>query len=72
MLLLLVESEGVVTPEGYRIPTRYTHRQIASMIGANREAMTMAFGELQEGGGIETRSHYVYVMDIGALRHASG
>ena len=37
MLLLLLESEGVVTPEGYRIPTRYTHQQIATMIGANRE-----------------------------------
>ena len=36
MLLLLIESEGVVTPKGYRIPIRYTHRQIASMIGATR------------------------------------
>jgi CRP-like cAMP-binding protein len=33
MLLLLFESEGVVTPEGYRISTRYTHQQLASMIG---------------------------------------
>ena len=72
MLLLLVESEGVVTPEGYRIPTRYTHQQIASMIGANREAVTKAFGELQKGGSVELRNRYVYVTDLEALKRASG
>jgi CRP/FNR family cyclic AMP-dependent transcriptional regulator len=36
MLLRLIESQGVVTPEGYRIPIRYTHQQIATMIGATR------------------------------------
>src|SRR3712207_2660762 len=56
MLLLLVQSEGVIAPEGYRIPTRYTHQQLATMIGANRESTTRALGELQEGGGIEVRS----------------
>jgi CRP/FNR family cyclic AMP-dependent transcriptional regulator len=72
MLLLLVESEGVVTPNAYRIPTRYTHRQIASMIGANREAVTRALGELQEGGSVELRKRYVYVTDVEVLRRASG
>ncbi len=72
MLLSLVESEGVVTPEGYRIPTRYTYKQIATMIGANRETTTRASGELQEGGGVELRNRYVYVTDVEALRRASG
>jgi CRP/FNR family transcriptional regulator, cyclic AMP receptor protein len=72
MLLLLIESEGVVTPEGYRIPTRYTHQQIASMIGANREATTKAFGRLQEEGGVELKERYIYVTDVEALKHASG
>jgi len=72
VLLMLVESEGVVTPEGYRIPTRYTHQQIASMIGANREATTRAFGRLQEAGGVELKERYVFVTDVDALKRASG
>jgi CRP/FNR family cyclic AMP-dependent transcriptional regulator len=72
MLLLLLDSEGLVTPEGYRIPTRYTHQQIASMIGANREATTKAFGRLQEEGGVELKERYVYVTDVDALKRASG
>ena len=72
MLLLLVEGQGVVTPEGYRIPTRYTHRQIASMIGANRESTTRGFGRLQEEGGVLLKERYVYVTDLEALRRASG
>ena len=72
VLLMLVEEEGIMTPEGPMIPTRYTHRQLSSMIGANREATTRAFRELQEIGGVELRSRYVHVTDPEALRHASG
>ncbi len=72
MLLSLIETQGVVTPEGYVIPTRYTHQQIATMIGANREATTRAFGRLQQEGGVQLRDRYVYVTDIEALKRASG
>ena len=72
MLLMLIEGQGVVTPEGYRIPIRYTHQQIASMIGANRESTTRAFGRLQEEGGVELKERYVYVTDVDVLKRASG
>lgn len=72
MLLMLLESQGVVTPEAYRIPIRYTHQQIASMIGANRESTTRAFGRLQEEGGVELKERYIYVTDVEALKRASG
>ena len=72
MLLSLLESQGVVTPEGYMIPTRYTHQQIVTMIGANRESTTRAFGRLQEEGGVQVRERYIYVTDVEALRRASG
>src|SRR3712207_9457897 len=72
LLYMLVESEGVMSPEGPMIPTRYTHQQLASMIGANREAVTRAFAELQEGGCVEVRSRHVYVRDFDALRRSAG
>ena len=72
MLLLLLESEGVVVPEGYKIPTLYTHQQIASMVGANREAVTRALGRLRQEGAVRLRNRYIYVTDVEALKRASG
>ncbi len=72
MLLLLVESEGVVTPEGYRISTRYTHQQLATMIGAKREAVTRALGRLREEGAVRLKNRYIYATDMEALKRASG
>jgi CRP/FNR family transcriptional regulator len=72
VLYMLAESEGVMTPEGPMIPTRYTHAQLASMIGANREAVTRAIGELREGGCVEVKRRHVYVKDFDALRRDAG
>jgi len=71
MLLRLLQSEGVVTPEGYKIPTRYTHQQLATMIGANREAVTRALGRLREEGAVRLKNRYIYVTDMEALERAS-
>ena len=60
-ILRLVASEGVVTREGYRILTPYTHRQLGTMIGANREAVTRAFGKLRYRGALELRNRRIYV-----------
>lgn len=72
LLYMLVQSEGVMNPEGPMIPTHYTHRQLASMIGAQREAVTRAFSELQEAGCIEVKSRRVYVRDFDALLRCAG
>jgi CRP/FNR family cyclic AMP-dependent transcriptional regulator len=61
-----------MTHQGPMIPTRYTHRQLASMIGSQREAVTRAFAELQEEGCVEVRSRRVYVKDFDALRRDAG
>ena len=70
-ILRLVESEGVVTREGYRMPTRYTHQQLGTMIGANREAVTRAFGKLRLEGGVELRNRRILVIDLEALKRAA-
>lgn len=40
---------------GPKIPTRYTHRQLATMIGSMRETVTKSFTLLQEAGAIELK-----------------
>jgi CRP/FNR family transcriptional regulator, cyclic AMP receptor protein len=70
-ILRLVESEGVVTREGYRILTPYTHRQLGTMIGANREAVTRAFGRLRSEGVVELRDRRIFVTDPEGLKQTA-
>jgi CRP/FNR family cyclic AMP-dependent transcriptional regulator len=69
---MLVESVGMMTKEGPMIPTRYTHKQLGSMVGSNREAVTRALGELQERGALEVKERRLYVRDFDALRQSAG
>jgi CRP-like cAMP-binding protein len=68
LILDLSEHQGIVT--GYdsrRIPTRYTHQQLASMVGSNREAVTRALGRLRKAGAVEVRDRHICVTDAAAL-----
>jgi CRP-like cAMP-binding protein len=68
LILQLVEDEGVATPDGYSIPTWYTHDELGVMIGARRVAITRAFGILKNEGAVEVRRHLIYVTDPEALK----
>ena len=69
LILLLLESEGVVTGEHrLKIPTHYTHEHLGTMVGANREAVTRAFSKLQDQGVVELRRRLIYIVDAEALR----
>ena len=72
LIYMLVEDVGMMTTEGPMIPTRYAHNQLASMIGSQREAVTRAFSELQEGGCLEVKGRRGYARDFDALRRSSG
>src|SRR5215203_1308959 len=72
LILFLIESEGVRIPGEIRIPTRYTHEHLGTMIGANREAVTRAFGHLQDEGALQLRRRLIYVEDVQALQRAAG
>jgi CRP/FNR family cyclic AMP-dependent transcriptional regulator len=72
LILFLIESEGVQIPGEIRIPTRYTHEHLGTMIGANREAVTRAFGRLQDEGALQIRRRLIYVDDVEALERAAG
>jgi CRP-like cAMP-binding protein len=68
LLVLLLESEGVVTGDhSLKIPTHYTHQHLGTMVGANREAVTRAFGQLQDEGIVDLRRRLIYVPDAEAL-----
>jgi CRP-like cAMP-binding protein len=69
LLALLLESEGVMTGDhSLKIPTHYTHQHLGAMVGANREAITRAFGHLQDEGIVELRRRLIYVPNVDTLR----
>jgi CRP/FNR family transcriptional regulator len=68
LILTLVDSEGVVNSESYRIPTHYTHDQLGSMIGCKRVAVTRAFRKLEEGGAVELKERRIVVKDMNVLK----
>jgi CRP/FNR family cyclic AMP-dependent transcriptional regulator len=68
LILNLSEHRGLVTDEGGRvIPIRFTHNQLASMVGSNREAVTRAFRKLKESGAVEIEGRRIYVADAHTL-----
>lgn len=51
----LAERWGRVTPDGIRLDLRLTHQELANMVGAVRESVTLALGRLADSGEIEVR-----------------
>ncbi len=68
LILKFGEYQGIVVSDGSRrIPMRLTHRQLASMVGAKREAVTRAISTLKAAGGVEIRDRYLHVTDTETL-----
>ena len=69
LILSLSEYQGIVMGDGSsKIRIRYTHKQLASMVGSNREALTRAFGRLRRAGAVEIRDRHIHVMDTDELK----
>jgi CRP/FNR family transcriptional regulator, cyclic AMP receptor protein len=68
LILTLVDSEGVVSSESYRIPNHYTHERLASMIGCKRVAVTRAFRKLEGEGAVVLKDRRIVVKDMDALK----
>ena len=71
VLLRLLETEGVVTPEGVVIRTRYTHEQLATMIGAKRVAVSRAMTGLRGANAVEVKGQRIFLKDKAALQRAA-
>lgn len=73
LILQLLESEGIKTEEGYyKIPTHYSHEQLATMVNAHRVSVTRAYAALKERGALELRERLIHLKDIEALGRAAG
>jgi len=65
----LIDEEGIVAGSGDRvIPYHYTHEQLGTIIGARREAVTLAFKTLQDKGVVELRHRRMHVKDLDLLQ----
>jgi CRP/FNR family transcriptional regulator, cyclic AMP receptor protein len=58
----LAERWGRVTPDGVRLDLRLTHQELANMVGAVRESVTIALGRLAEAGEIEVRNRTLIIL----------
>ena len=68
LILGLSKHQGImVADSGRKIPTRYTHNQLASMVGSKREALTRALGRLRKAGAVEVRNRRIHVTDADTL-----
>jgi CRP/FNR family transcriptional regulator, cyclic AMP receptor protein len=73
LILGLSEHQGVVSANGSRmIPTRYTHNQLASMVGSNRVALTKALGRPRRAGDVEVKDRRIHVVDVDVLTRIAG
>lgn len=57
----LAERWGRVTPDGIRLDLRLTHQELANMVGAVRESVTIALGRLASSGEIEVRNRTLLI-----------
>ncbi|MBV9012317.1 MAG: Crp/Fnr family transcriptional regulator [Pseudonocardiales bacterium] len=67
-LVELADRFGEPTESGVRITLRLTREELASWIGASREAVTKALQRLRAGGCIQTEHRKIIVIDIERLR----
>jgi CRP/FNR family transcriptional regulator, cyclic AMP receptor protein len=69
LILQLLDSEGVVSGEGYEVAGPYTYEELGTMIGAKRVAVTRAFKRLREAGAVEVERGRIQVQDLDTLEH---
>jgi CRP/FNR family transcriptional regulator len=62
----LAERWGRVTPRGVRLDLRLTHQELADMVGAVRESVTIALGSLARQGYLSVRNRTILMRQMPA------
>ena len=60
----LAERFGRVTPQGVRLDLRLTHQQLAEMVGAVRESVTIALGKLVQSDEITIENRTIWIHSV--------
>lgn len=67
LLLHLIDSYGVAEAEGVLIATGFTHADLAHMVGATRQWVTISLKRMADQGILETRQGRLLVRNRAAL-----
>jgi CRP/FNR family transcriptional regulator len=67
LLLRLAEAYGEPHGDGRRLALRVTHQDLAGMIGATRETVTLTLNRFREEGLIAVEDRHIIVRDPAAL-----
>ena len=72
LLLHLIELYGVKDPDGILIGAAFTHADLAHMVGATRQWVTISLQRLQEQGVLVCRKSQIIVRRLDALSEMRG
>ena len=72
LLLELGERYGRPTEDGILITRKFSHQDMASIIGATRETVTITLGELQDEGVLQIDRRRITLKDTDAMVVATG
>jgi CRP-like cAMP-binding protein len=61
----LADRFGKVTPQGIVIPIQLTQQDLGKLVGATRQSINIALGELAERGTLQRRENATWLLDAG-------
>jgi CRP/FNR family transcriptional regulator len=68
LLARLADAYGEPHPDGQRLVLRFTHQDLASMIGATRETVTNVLTRFRDDGLVAIEERHIVVRELGRLR----
>jgi CRP-like cAMP-binding protein len=71
-LLHLIEFYGVEDPEGVLIGAAFTHADLAHMVGATRQWVTISLKRMQDKGIVTSRKSQIVVRRSDLLQEMKG
>lgn len=71
-ILLDLVAASLLPQQGTPAVVRYTHQQLAEMIGSYRETVTKAIGDFRDSGWIRIEEETIYLTNVFQLQQLAG